>query len=415
MSVDADRTPGARRAALGCALAFFMLLLLPVGRTAEAPLLVAAAWAMALVWRHARGADLALVLGLCAAYSLPAIVSAVDAVDADKAWTTALGSLRFALFGAAMVLLLAGQPRIRAILWELIAALVALWTLDALVQAATGWSLGGAMTADRVSGVFGADDLKLGPVLAVLSPFVLLSARERLGRGGLVLAWLLMAAAILLAGARAGWVMYALVTLVLLRRELPRVRDFALALLGAAALAGAVGAVAWHASPPFAERVARTAAAFEGGRAGIDHALAGRLPIFETAWAMGVAHPLNGVGVRGYRHAYAGYAAPDDPWLRPENGGAALHPHQLLLELWAETGAIGVVAWLVGAWLAIRAWVRAAPSAREAALAPGLALAVMVFPLNTHFAFYSSFWGLLFAWLLALYAAALARPAREVA
>jgi O-antigen ligase len=412
MNAGAEATPGARRAALGCALAFFVLLLLPVGRTAEVPLLFAAAWGVALLWRQARGADLALVLGCCAAYSVPAIVSAFDAVDAGKSWTTAIGSLRFALFGVAIVLLLAGQARTRAILWELIAALAGLWTLDALVQAASGWSLGGAMTADRVSGVFGADDLKLGPVLAVLSPFVLLSARERLGRTGLFVAWLLLAAAILLAGARAGWLMYALVTLVLLRRELPRARDFVLALLAAGVLAGVVGALAYQASPPFAERVARTAAVFDGGRAGIDHALAGRLPIFETAWAMGAAHPVNGVGVRGYREAYAEHAAPDDPWLRPENGGAALHPHQLLLELWAETGAIGLLAWFAGAWLAIRAWRRADAAARAAALAPGLALAVMVFPLNTHFAFYSSFWGLLFAWLLALYAAALARAAR---
>jgi O-antigen ligase len=411
--VNAVATPGARRAALGCALAFLVLLLLPVGRTAEAPLLIAAVWAVALAWRHARGADLALVLGLCAAYTLPAILSAFDAVDAAKSWTTALGSLRFALFGAAMVLLLAGHPRTRAVLWELIAALVALWTLDALAQAATGWSLGGPMTADRVSGVFGADDLKLGPVLAVLSPFVLLSARERLGRIGLFVAWLLLAAAILLAGARAAWLMYALVTLVLLRRELPRLRDSALALAGAGVLAIAVGAVAYRASPPFAERVSRTAAVFAGDRAGVDHALAGRLPIFETAWAMGAAHPINGVGVRGFRHAYADHAAADDPWLRPENGGAALHPHQVLLELWAETGALGLIAWFAGAWLAIRAWRRADVATRAGALAPGLALAVMVFPFNTHFAFYSSFWGLLFAWLLAAYAAALARPPQE--
>ncbi|MFN7550292.1 MAG: O-antigen ligase family protein [Pseudomonadota bacterium] len=411
--MSAAAPPDRRRAVAGAALAFLVLLLLPVGRSAELPLLIAAAWAVALLWRHARGADLALVLGLCAAYTLPAILSTFDAVDAGKSWTTAIGSLRFALFGAAMVLLLAGQPRTRAVLWDLVAALVALWTLDALVQGATGWSLGGAMTADRVSGVFGADNLKLGPVLAVLSPFALLSARERLGRAGLGVAWLVLASVILVAGARAGWVMFVLVTVVLLRRELPRGRDFALALLGAGILAGAVGAIARQASPPFAERVARTAAVFEGGRAGLDHALAGRLPIFETAWAMGAAHPFNGVGVRGYRHAYAAHAAADDPWLRPENGGAALHPHQVLLELWAETGALGVLAWLAGAALAIRAWRRADVAAREAALAPGLALAVMVFPLNTHFAFYSSFWGLLFGWLLALYAAALARPSRE--
>jgi hypothetical protein len=31
----------------------------------------------------------------------------------------------------------------------------------------------------------------------------------------------------------------------------------------------------------------------------------------------------------------------------------------------------------------------------------------MLFPINTHLAFYSAWWGLLFAWLLALWCAAL--------
>lgn len=49
-------------------------------------------------------------------------------------------------------------------------------------------------------------------------------------------------------------------------------------------------------------------------------------------------------------------------------------------------------------------------SPRANARAPGLALLAMCFPLNTHLAFYSAWWGLLFWWLLALYCAALAEP-----
>ena len=56
---------------------------------------------------------------------------------------------------------------------------------------------------------------------------------------------------------------------------------------------------------------------------------------------------------------------------------------------------------------AIRAWWRANAAARARALAPALALAAMCFPLDTHLAFYSAWWGLLFWWLLALYCAAL--------
>ena len=68
---------------------------------------------------------------------------------------------------------------------------------------------------------------------------------------------------------------------------------------------------------------------------------------------------------------------------------------------------MGLLLWLLGTGLALRAWWRASAAARERALAPALGLVAMTFPLNTHLAFYSAWWGLLFWWLLALYCAAL--------
>jgi hypothetical protein len=47
------------------------------------------------------------------------------------------------------------------------------------------------------------------------------------------------------------------------------------------------------------------------------------------------------------------------------------------------------------------------PAARAQAFPVTVALGVMLFPLNTHLAFYSAWWGLLFAWLLGLWCAAL--------
>jgi hypothetical protein len=62
----------------------------------------------------------------------------------------------------------------------------------------------------------------------------------------------------------------------------------------------------------------------------------------------------------------------------------------------------------------VRAWRRADAAARERARAPALALIAMCFPLNSHLAFYSTWWSLVFWWLLALYFAALgARDARH--
>jgi hypothetical protein len=62
--------------------------------------------------------------------------------------------------------------------------------------------------------------------------------------------------------------------------------------------------------------------------------------------------------------------------------------------------------------MAVRAWSVALPAARARASAPAMALLVTVFPLNTHLAFYSTFWGGLTLLLAALFAGSLlARPA----
>ena len=67
--------------------------------------------------------------------------------------------------------------------------------LDALRADATGYSLGGAAERERLSGIFGADNLKLGPVLAALAPFVLLAARARFGGADSLIAFVFVARA----------------------------------------------------------------------------------------------------------------------------------------------------------------------------------------------------------------------------
>ena len=64
--------------------------------------------------------------------------------------------------------------------------------IDAFVQMITGYSLAGAAEAERLSGIFGAGNLKLGPVLAVLSPFVFVAARDALGWRGLSFAFVFL-------------------------------------------------------------------------------------------------------------------------------------------------------------------------------------------------------------------------------
>jgi O-antigen ligase len=145
-------------------------------------------------------------------------------------------------------------------------------------------------------------------------------------------------------------------------------------------------------------------------RHAIDYASSGRLDIWRVTATMIAAHPVVGVGVRDFREAYPHYAAPNDHFVTEEAcgvGEGACHPHQIVLEVLGDTGVVGLLLWLAGVALALRAWRSVDPEARRRAFPVTVALAVTVFPLNTHFAFYSAWWGLLFWWLLALWCAAL--------
>lgn len=385
-----------------------VLVLLPVGRSSELAVLAAIVAVLILRWREGRTAfsatRLRLPIQLLGCYALAIALSWPDAIDADRTATTALASIRYLA-----PLAMAAYALRRAEVWPqfrcAVAVIVGLWLVDAWVQFLFGYSLGGAPEAERLSGIFGADNLKLGPVLAVFSPFVLLVARERWGRLGVLAAFAFTLVPILLAGSRAAWLMFALVTVILAWREAGTLRRFLPMLIGIGLAAViAIGALLGK-SDAFESRIGRSLLALQGTDEAFDTAAAGRLDIWRASWAMFVDHPINGVGARGFREAYADYAGSDDffrTW-----GVNASHAHQIVLEVLTETGVLGLLAWLLGLGLAVRAWRRASPSARERARAPGLALLAMCFPLNTHLAFYSAWWGLLFWWLLAVFCAAL--------
>jgi O-antigen ligase len=338
---------------------------------------------------------------LFCAYWMPEFVSAFDAVNRAHTFAQTAEDLRYLPF-LWLVGIAVATARGRRIVFIGLGVIVSLWALDGAVQAATGWSLGGPNTSDRLSGIFGAGNLKLGLVLATLSPFALDAAARRFHASGWLAMAMLLGTVILLAGSRASWLVFALVLLGSGWHRLGWKR-LAVSLVGGLAIAAAL-AMAF--SPQFGSRIERSLAVLSGDRAGLDEALSGRMSIWHAAAGMIKDHPLNGVGVRGFRDAYPQYAAADDFWLAHGQQGA-LHAHQIVLEVLAETGAIGLLLWLMGAALAWRAWRWALPAARRRAVVPGLALAVTAFPLNTSLAFYSTFCGGAFLLLLALFAGAL--------
>lgn len=362
----------------------------------------------------------ALTSVLFFAYWVPELISSVDAVDRARAFRETAVDLRYLPFlwlAASAV----ADARGRRITFGGLAAIVAVWTFDALVQAASGTSpLFFAMDAaneairgkqlcepndylllDRLGGVLGPCNLKLGVLLASLSPFALYAAGRRLGRWGWLLAAIAVGCVILLAGSRASWITFGLVLLLSGWRMLGWKRLF-----GVFAFGGAMLLILTFVSPQVHERVARTLDALAADQVGVDSALSGRGRIWSAAWCITTQHPLNGVGPRGFREAF--------PACDPGRGaiaewglGPALHAHQIVLEILSETGAIGLLLWLSAAAMARRAWRYAESAAREAAYPAMLALAVTVFPFNTHLAFYSTFWGGVTLLLAALYAGSL--------
>ncbi|WP_243042218.1 O-antigen ligase family protein [Dyella sedimenti] len=400
---------------------WLVVALLPLGRSSELGTFLCLVGVVLLFARHPGAlrehAGARLLLWLLGAYVAAALLSAVDSLAPGKSWSTVAALLRYVPLGLYACFAIRREDKLGA-LYLAVAAVVALWTLDAWVQALTGWSLGGRAAPERLSGIFGAANLKLGPTLSVLSPFALWAARRRWGLWGWLLAFVLLLGPVLLSGSRASWVCYALVALGYAWHIAgsPR-RFFAMAGLGALLLALA-GGIAWKTSGRFQARMEHTLQAAQGSSQSLDAALSGRLDIWRASVRMFRAHPVNGVGVRAFRNAYPAYAPADDHFVVSEEacgvGEGACHAHQWVLEVLTETGVLGLLCWLAAIALALSAWRRVGAEARTRAFPATLALAVMLFPLNTHLAFYSAWWGLLFAWLLGLWCAALyVVPARS--
>ncbi|MEG3192420.1 O-antigen ligase [Lysobacter sp. D1-1-M9] len=368
----------------------------------------------------------ALTSVLFFAYWLPELVSAFDAVDTGRTLREAAVDLRYLPF-LWLTASAVANTRGRRITFGGLAIIMGVWTLDALAQALTGTSplFAGIDTlkhlisdrgmcsaedtagVDRLSGILGPCNLKLGLVIASLSPFVLYAAGRRFGMGGWSVAAAAIGIVVLMAGARASWITFALVLLLSGWSLLGWKKLLGVFAFGAIALA-----VLSVASPQVGERIERTAEVLAADEGGVDIALSGRTRIWGAALCMAREHPFNGVGARGFREAFAA-CDPQQGELAVWGDGPALHAHQVVLEVLSETGFFGLLMWLAGAALAWRAWRFADAQARENARPAMLAMVVTVFPFNTHLAFYSTFWGGLTLLLAALYAGSLlAREAR---
>jgi O-antigen ligase len=352
--------------------------------------------------RHDAGLRLLAALFLC--LWMPQLVSLPDAINLRHSGLKTLGYPVYFLAGV-FVLHALRAPRCLARVSIAVFAIATFWIADALLQYASGANLAGyPYKPGQLSGMF-HPKVRLGHMLALLAPLYLETLRMLAQDGGRRLAWWLPAlplfAVLLLSGKRVAWLMalfgiaaYALYLLVTQHRHALR------ALAGAALVALTLFAVLVQTHEPLARRVQATFGLFGGDRIAVSRATAQRLPIWDTALRTARAHWFNGVGVRGFRHAYVEHAAPGNFFVRRGRSGQT-HPHLAVLEIGAETGAVGLLGYLLFWLLLLR---RAADCLRSAADAVPwyIAAAIAWLPFNAHLAFYGSYWSSVSWWILLL-------------
>ena len=390
------------------AVSFFALL--PFGRLAEIPL---SAFALGLPFlarsaehrqRIRRVSIIAVPIFLC--FWLPMVISSFDSYIPQKSWGSSIAALRYLAAALSMaVLLRADSARWRVVRWA--SFLLVFWAVDGFVQLIFGADLFGiAMHPDRLNALFVQKYQFFGPTLAMLSPLLLEHARKHWPAWAWVIAFTLTLGAVLIAGMRAGWLMMGLVLLVymwlMFKRENRELRKASLS-IPVFVITAIIGS--YLVSPLFQARIDESLAITEGTDKAISVASSMRMPIFKTSLAMYQAHPVNGVGVRAFPKAYMEYAEPDDIHIQLSGGkSGATHAHNLVLEVMADTGTVGLLGLVAGFILVVVFWRKMTPARRIEAFPFALALVLVLFPLNSHFALYGTYMSSLIWVLFGLWA-----------
>lgn len=377
------------------AVAFFALL--PFSRLSEIPLSI---FALSLPFlarsaenrqRIRRVSLIVIPIFLC--FWLPLVISSFDSYLPQKSWSTSIASLRYLAAALSMaVLLRADSARWRVIRWT--SFLLVFWAVDGFIQLFFGNDLFGiAMHPDRLNAMFVKNYQFFGPTLAMLSPILLEHARRRWPAWAWVGAFTLTLGAVLIAGMRAGWLLMGVVLMIymwlMFKRENRELKKVSLSI---PVFVVTTIISAYLVSPLFQARVDQSLALQQGSQAAIDAASTYRLPIFMTGMEMFKAHPVNGVGVRAFPKAYMEYAEDGDFHIQRSDGKrGGIHAHNVVLEVMADTGTVGLIGLITGLVLVLRFWRGMTPARRNEAFPFALSLALILFPLNSHFALYGTY------------------------
>lgn len=225
--------------------------------------------------------------------------------------------------------------------------------------------------------------LRLGHVLAHLSPFILEAIRRYVdGRPRRYWAWLALLpvlAVLLVSGNRMSWLvmlfMLPIYAIYLIYRQ--QLKWWLVPLIGLVAAASL--ALTMQFSEDIENRVDRTMGAFTTDLEQLDYASANRISIYIAAWEVFKQNPIVGVGWRGFRTA-------SEEVGMPMIGRG--HAHFYALDVLLHTGLVGFIPYLIALGLLLRLCWRNAREGNDTAFAFSLGALMLLNPFNLHYSIY---------------------------
>jgi len=329
------------------------------------------------------------------------LLSLPDAYNFNHSFTTTLGIFPLFFVGIYVISEIDNQ-KIQKTLFNVICFIILFWCIDALLQLVTGKNIFGnaSFSSARLSGIF-SPRATLGLVLAVLSPVVF--ERLRVLSGGvysILLACVLAAiyiSLIVLSGSITGLLMLivGLFTWLSYISYINKYFTWPNFILIFVSILAMISILAYQQPVRHGESLQ---SAMNGDIKTIDKFSNGRISLWETSSRMYISHWINGVGPRGFRHAYDDYR-PIKGKYNWEYRSGSTHPHFALLEIATETGTIGFIGIILAIYFIFKSLSGLSIKEKMDAF-PWMLGALLAIVPNIGKAFYSSFWLSFIMWMI---------------
>ena len=338
-----------------------------------------------------------LVIFLC--IWLPQVISLINAVNIEHSLKTVIPYLRFLFVGIFFLVFISKDKEKIDFIVKSIFFLIIFWTVDASIQFFYKKDIFGfPWESGHITGMFFPRNT-ISHICAILSSFLFLHVYNSINyKKTMLLSLVPLFFIILISGRRAAWIMLALTSFsffiygfTFYENKKFFLKIVSIAIIFISIIFGTV--ISSH--QPLKTRIIATQGLFSNNYESFNVATAYRLPIWETAYAIFKENTVFGIGPRGFRHVYENYAKPDDIFVK--NNVPPTQPHLLLLEIMCETGLVGLMGYFFALFFLFKFVLQ--QKTKKHLLPYFIPVAVALFPLNAHMAFYGSIWASII-WLL---------------